>query len=33
MIERLIDNNNQARGYMSKMEARPLKTRRLDEFN
>jgi hypothetical protein len=33
MIERLIDNYNQARGYMSKMEARLLKTGRLDEFN
>ncbi len=33
MIERLIDNYNQARGYKSKMEARLLKTGRLDEFN
>ncbi len=33
MVERLIDNYNQARGYMSKMEARLLKTGRLDEFN
>ncbi len=33
MVERLIDNYNQAKGYMSKMEARLLKTGRLDEFN
>jgi hypothetical protein len=33
MVERLIDNYNQARGYMKKMEARLLKTGRLDEFN
>jgi hypothetical protein len=33
MVERLIDIYNQARGYMSKMEARLLKTGRLDEFN
>jgi hypothetical protein len=33
MVERLIDNYNQARGYMSKMEARLLKPGRLDEFN
>jgi hypothetical protein len=33
MVERLIDNYNQARGYMSKMEARLLKMGRLDEFN
>jgi hypothetical protein len=33
MAERLIDNYNQARGYMSKVEARLLKTGRLDEFN
>jgi diacylglycerol kinase len=32
-IERLIDNYSQARGYMAKMEARLVKTRRLDEFN
>jgi hypothetical protein len=32
MIERLIDNYNQARRYMSKMQARLLKTGRLDEF-
>jgi hypothetical protein len=33
MVERLIDNYNQTRGYMSKMEARLLKTGRMDEFN
>ncbi len=33
MVERLIDNYNQARGFMSKMEARLLKKGRLDEFN
>jgi hypothetical protein len=33
MVERLIDNYNQARGYMSKMEARILKMGRLDKFN
>jgi hypothetical protein len=33
MVEHLIDNYNQTRGYMSKMEARLLRTGRLDEFN
>ncbi len=33
MVERLIDNYNQARGYMSNMEAWLLKSGRLDEFN
>jgi hypothetical protein len=33
MVERLIDNYNRAKAYMSKMEARLLKTGRLDEFN
>ncbi len=33
MVERLIDNYNQARGYMSMMEARLLKNKRLEEFN
>ncbi len=33
MVDRLIDNYNQARGYMGKMEARLLRTGRLNEFN
>jgi hypothetical protein len=33
IIERLIDNYNQARGFMSKMEIQLLKMGRLDEFN
>jgi hypothetical protein len=33
MIERLIDNYNQAREYMGKMEARLFRTRRLGEFD
>jgi hypothetical protein len=33
MVERLIDNYNQARGLMSRMETRLLKKGRLDEFN
>jgi hypothetical protein len=33
MIECLIDNYNQARGIMSKMEARLLRTGKLDKFN
>ncbi len=33
MIKRLIDNYNQARGLMSRMETRLLKKGRLDEFN
>jgi hypothetical protein len=33
MVERLIDNYDQARGCMSRMEAQLLKKGRLDEFN
>jgi hypothetical protein len=33
MVECLINNYNQARRYMSKMEARLLRTGRLDKFN
>jgi hypothetical protein len=33
MIERLIDNYSQARGFMGKMEARLIKAGRLEEFN
>jgi hypothetical protein len=33
MIERLVDNYTQARGCMGKMETRPVKTGRLEEFN
>ncbi len=33
MVEKLTDNYNQARGFMSKMEARLLKKGRLDKFN
>jgi hypothetical protein len=33
MIERLVDNYTQARGCMGKMEARLVKTGRLEEFN
>ncbi len=33
LVEKLIDNYNQARGCMSRMEARLLKKGRLDEFN
>jgi hypothetical protein len=33
MVERLIDNYNQARGLMSRMETRLLKKGRLDELN
>jgi hypothetical protein len=33
MVERLIDNYNQSRGFMSRMEARLLKSGRLEEFN
>jgi hypothetical protein len=33
MVECLIDNYSQARGFMGKMEARLVKTGRLDEFN
>jgi hypothetical protein len=33
MVERLIDNYNQVRGCMSKMEAQLLKKGRLEEFN
>jgi hypothetical protein len=33
MVERLIDNYSQARGYMGKMEARLLGTGSLGEFN
>jgi hypothetical protein len=33
MVERLIDNYDQARGCMSRMEMRLLKKGRLDEFN
>jgi hypothetical protein len=33
MVARLIGNYNQARGYMSRMEARLLKNKRLEEFN
>jgi hypothetical protein len=33
MVERLIDNYNQARGLMSRMETRLLKKGRLSEFN
>jgi hypothetical protein len=31
--QKIIDNYSQAKGYMSRMEARLEKTGRLDEFN
>ncbi len=33
MVERLADNYAQARGYMSRMEDRLVKTERLSKFN
>jgi hypothetical protein len=33
LVERLVDNYAQARGNMGRMEARLVKTGRLDEFN
>jgi hypothetical protein len=33
LVERLMDNYAQARGYMGRMEARLVKTGRLSEFN
>ncbi len=33
LVEKLIDNYNQARGCMSRMETRLLKKRRIAEFN